>query len=119
MKSSAIIRAILVGATCGCVVGPSYTQPTIPVPQGWSESVAATEPVSLERWWTAFHDPMLESLIERAVQGNLDLKIAAARVREARAARGIAAAAGLPQLDATAAYAVRARTRGGMHFVMP
>ena len=38
------------------------------------------------------------------MEGNLDLKIAAARVREARAARGIAASAGLPQVDAGGAY---------------
>jgi NodT family efflux transporter outer membrane factor (OMF) lipoprotein len=53
----------------------------------------------LERWWTAFHDPVLEDLVARAIDGNLDLKIVAARVQEARAARGIAASAALPQVD--------------------
>jgi NodT family efflux transporter outer membrane factor (OMF) lipoprotein len=59
---------------------------------------------SLERWWTTFHDPILDSLVTRAVEGNLDLKIAAARIREARAARRIAASAALPQVDVEGAY---------------
>src|SRR5262249_57199842 len=49
-------------------------------------------------------DPILDRLVAEAVAGNLDLKIAAARVREARAAHGIAASAALPQVDVEAAY---------------
>jgi outer membrane protein TolC len=41
---------------------------------------------ALERWWAAFQDPILDGLVARAVERNLDLKIASARVREARAA---------------------------------
>jgi NodT family efflux transporter outer membrane factor (OMF) lipoprotein len=59
---------------------------------------------SLGGWWKEFGDPVLDRLVEQAVQGNLDLKIAAARVREARAARGIAASAGLPQVDVEGSY---------------
>jgi NodT family efflux transporter outer membrane factor (OMF) lipoprotein len=72
------------------------------MPRSWHE-VAVTpgtfDRSTLERWWTAFHDPQLDDLVVRAIDGNLDLKIAAARVREARAARGIAASAALPQVD--------------------
>src|SRR5258708_11642688 len=77
----------------GCTVGPRYERPTIAVPKAFSEGSAAG-PTSFERWWTGFHDPILERLVQRAVEGNLDLKISAARLREARAARGMAAAAG-------------------------
>jgi len=79
----------------------------MPVPQAWRESAAAGVPAtgsSLERWWTTFHDPILDSLVTRALEGNLDLKIAAARIREARAARRIAASAALPQVDVEGAY---------------
>jgi NodT family efflux transporter outer membrane factor (OMF) lipoprotein len=79
----------------------------MPVPQAWRESPAAGVPAtgsSLERWWTTFHDPILDSLVTRALEGNLDLKIAAARIREARAARRIAASAALPQVDVEGAY---------------
>jgi len=79
----------------------------MPVPQAWRESPAAGVPAtgsSLERWWTTFHDPILDSLVTRALEGNLDLKIAAARIRGARAARRIAASAALPQVDVEGAY---------------
>lgn len=102
-----IVCSLLFPTIAACVVGPRYTTPEIPVPERWQEfsPVEATEPgPSLERWWTGFHDPILDSLITRAVEDNLDLKIAAARIREARAARGIAASAALPQVDATGSY---------------
>jgi len=91
-----------------CTVGPRYTRPAIPAPQAWHEieeaQVAATTRAELARWWRAFQDPTLEALVGRAIEGNLDLKIAAARVVEARAGRGIAASRALPQVDASAAY---------------
>jgi NodT family efflux transporter outer membrane factor (OMF) lipoprotein len=77
-------------------------------PAAWSElpssQVTTADPARLARWWTTFHDPTLDALVSRTVEGNLDLKIAAARVKEARAARGIAAAGALPQIDAAASY---------------
>ena len=42
----------------------------------------------MAQWWTAFKDPLLDSLVERAVKSNLDLRIAEARVREERAFAG-------------------------------
>jgi NodT family efflux transporter outer membrane factor (OMF) lipoprotein len=97
------MRRFLWLALIGCTVGPQYQRPEIPVPKAFSES-GAPGPASFERWWTGFHDPMLEALVQRAVEGNLDLKISSARIREARAARGIAAAAGLPQVSASGGY---------------
>ena len=94
--------AVLLLLASGCAVGPNYKRPEIGVPKSFSEG--KTGPTTFERWWNGFHDPILESLVVRAVQGNLDLKISAARIREARAARGIAAAAGLPQLRASGGY---------------
>jgi NodT family efflux transporter outer membrane factor (OMF) lipoprotein len=99
--------ALLLLPTLACAVGPNYTKPEIPVPRAWNEGrgMEATESaVSLATWWTEFQDPTLDRLVNEAVAGNLDLKIAAARIREARAARGIAASAGLPQLGVGAAY---------------
>jgi multidrug efflux system outer membrane protein len=101
--------ALVVAASTGCAIGPRYTPPKPPVPSRWAESaVVPASAKTLEHWWAAFQDPTLDSLVARAVEGNLDLRMAAARVREARAARGIAAAAGLPQLGFEGAYA---RTR--------
>jgi multidrug efflux system outer membrane protein len=95
--------AIVVLATlaASCAVGPRYTPPAPPMPADWREAPPAQgafDRSSLERWWMTFRDPMLDDLIARAIEGNLDLKIAAARIRESRAARGIAASATLPQV---------------------
>ena len=46
----------------------------------------------MARWWDAFDDPVLVSLVERAFASNLDLKLAESRILQARAARGISAA---------------------------
>jgi outer membrane protein, multidrug efflux system len=90
-----------------CAVGPRYTRPVIPAPEAWNELPAGhvvAHRATLARWWTAFGDPTLEALVARAIEDNLDLKIAGARVLEARAARGVATSRALPQLDASAAY---------------
>jgi multidrug efflux system outer membrane protein len=97
----------LLALLSACAVGQRYTPPAVSVPEAWTETSAmntASPPESLERWWTEFRDPLLDDLIARAIAGNIDLKIASARIREARAARGIAASAALPQVDAAAAY---------------
>jgi NodT family efflux transporter outer membrane factor (OMF) lipoprotein len=58
---------------------------------------------TLGQWWTTLNDPTLMRLVDRALQGNLDLRQASARVREARARRGLIAAERFPTLDATGA----------------
>jgi len=63
-------------------------------------------------WWSSFQDPELNSLIERAVSRNLDLKLALERIQEARAARGIAASGYFPSIDANASAT---RLRGGIN----
>jgi NodT family efflux transporter outer membrane factor (OMF) lipoprotein len=107
MKLRALSLSFLLPTAVACAVGPRYKPPAVPVPKAWQESPASAVPaeeLSLERWWTAFHDPIVDRLVARAVEGNLDLKIAAARIREARAARGIAASAALPEVGVGGAY---------------
>src|SRR5260370_40120263 len=102
-----------------CAVGPRYTPPQPQMPPSWHE-VSATAgafgrstPVGLDRWWGAFHDPLLDDLVGRAIDGNLDLKIAATRVRETRGARGIAAPAPLPRVGVNGQHA-RAERSGAV-----
>jgi multidrug efflux system outer membrane protein len=107
MSPRALPLSLILSAAVGCAVGPRYSRPEIPVPRAWQEAPSPEVPAggpSLERWWAALHDPILDGLVARAVEGNLDLKIAAARIREARAARGIAAAAALPQVGVEGTY---------------
>jgi outer membrane protein, multidrug efflux system len=108
MTHRTVVLSLLVSTAAACTVGPPYTRPPVTVPEAWREAPAGAieseTGATLEKWWMTFEDPTLADLITRAVEGNLDLKIAAARVQEARAARGIAASAALPQVDATGAY---------------
>jgi NodT family efflux transporter outer membrane factor (OMF) lipoprotein len=107
MRRRALVVVLLTPWVAACVVGPRYAVPKVVMPPTWAEapaSAANADRATLERWWTVFHDPLLEDLVGRAVDGNLDLKIARSRVREARAARGIAVSAGLPQVDVNGHY---------------
>jgi NodT family efflux transporter outer membrane factor (OMF) lipoprotein len=99
----------------GCRVGPDYRAPADAVPDRWSEepqdasltaNPAHPGPDAVDlRWWTSFGDARLDSLIERALQQNLDLELARARVREARALRDAAASGRYPKVDVGALYA--------------
>jgi len=91
----------------GCKVGPNFQPPQTQVPNAWVGPVpppATAAEQDLAQWWTVFEDPTLTSLVERAVQSNLDLRLAEARVRQARAARGVAASGLGPTVDATGSY---------------
>lgn len=113
---SPLLIGAFTGLLSGCfAVGPDYKTPDISVPATWSESlqggVTAATPDSqaLAQWWSALGDPDLSNLTERAVAGNLDLKTAQARVREARARRGVAQAGLFPTLS-TGGSATRNRS---------
>jgi len=94
----------------GCMVGPNYQRPEVQVPATWAGSTPpSVQPVQLDQkalvyWWNVFGDPMLSSLVGRGVESNLDLKLAGARIRQARAARKGAQSAIGPTADATASY---------------
>jgi NodT family efflux transporter outer membrane factor (OMF) lipoprotein len=102
IKSMAVLSAILfVG---GCAVGPNYKKPETRTPENFSEAPTTQPAGDLAQWWTKFNDPKLDSLIDRAVAQNLDLKIAAQRIREARALRGISGSQLWPQVDGVGGY---------------
>ena len=87
----------------GCTVGPNYHSPAISTPERYAEAGAETSSVSdseLASWWGGFGDPQLSDLVNRALAQNLDVEMAAARIREARARERGAGAADLPQVDA-------------------
>jgi outer membrane protein, multidrug efflux system len=91
----------------GCSVGPDYKEPALAVPGGWSETPqegASAQPAELVEWWKEFKDPALDALILRAAESNLDLRIAEARLREARAALGAAGADFWPTVDLSGSY---------------
>lgn len=75
----------------GCMAGPNYTRPTLPLPASYHG--LPTKPPPTEHWWKMFHDPVLDRLIEKALAANLTIEAALARVDQAdAAARGSARA---------------------------
>ena len=87
----------------GCAVGPDFTRPEAPMPEQWMEADAEAlkrDETDYSQWWTVFDDPVLDSLIEKAYQQNLDLQIAGIRIYEARAQLGIAVGTLYPQSQA-------------------
>lgn len=110
-RASAVLTLWLL-LLAGCSVGPRYKRPAASVPQQWSVSqdTATNTREPVEQWWTSFNDAEFNKLIEQAVQANLDLKLAAARVTEARAVTGIARSGLFPTVEASAS-ATRDRQR--------
>lgn len=91
----------------GCAVGPDYHRPQVDMTSTYQAHLASTNPApagELDRWWELFHDPALDRLIREAARSNYDIRIAQARVREARAQAGVARAALLPSVDASGDY---------------
>jgi multidrug efflux system outer membrane protein len=85
----------------GCVVGPDYQAPMLAMPANWSgqKSMKPAQPAQLSRWWQRLRDPELNTLVEEAVAGNLDVATAKARVREARANYSQSVGTLLPSVD--------------------
>jgi outer membrane protein, multidrug efflux system len=76
----------------GCAVGPDYHRPVTPVDAHYVNvgQPGVAEDVAVERYWTRFEDPLLDSLVDEAVHHNKDLATAAANLQAARAARRLA-----------------------------
>jgi len=105
---SSLLVVLLITIISGCVsVGPDYVRPDTAVYKDWNTPLKSdsnskeTNTQTLGAWWSTLGDPKLSNLIERTTKGNLDLKKARARIREARARRGVAKAGFFPTLDAT------------------
>ena len=107
-----LIAAVwLIVMISGCMVGPEYHQPQPPaVPSAWvgvskiptdQPHVATAQPADLTQWWRQFNDPILNELVEEAVKANLDLQIAEANLRQARALRGVAIGGLWPSVTAS------------------
>ena len=91
----------------GCAVGPDYKSPEVSAPAGWQEGAQRgvdTRTADMAGWWKAFNDPLLDSLVERAVKSNLDLRIAEARIRESRALIDVTSAGLWPSLNVSGSY---------------
>lgn len=100
-KHSALALCLALLAS-GCSLMPDYLRPQAPVKAEWpvEKSSAGEARQALTTEWRAFFpDSRLQALIGAALEHNQDMKIALARIEEARALYGIARADRLPNLD--------------------
>ncbi len=98
--------AALAGPGC-LAVGPDATAPDVAAPADFAVELARgleEGPADVRRWWTRFEDPVLDALVADAVDGNLGLKEAWARIDEALALSGVAAGERLPRVDFEGTY---------------
>jgi NodT family efflux transporter outer membrane factor (OMF) lipoprotein len=104
IQSACFGLALLVLA--GCAVGPNYHPPRTEPPAAFAngnQTNLVPAPITIE-WWRQFQDPLLDRLVEQALATNQDLRIATARVREARALRTEAVADAFPVPAGYAGY---------------
>src|SRR6266446_155343 len=98
-----VLLALALLLPCGgCLVGPDFSAPSAPAADKWLESSnpsVDTRNQEYRDWWTVFHDPVLNRLIETAYNHNLTLVSAGTRVLEARAQLGVAIGEFYPQVQ--------------------
>jgi NodT family efflux transporter outer membrane factor (OMF) lipoprotein len=101
MTRALLLALASIHGLCACRVGEDYVPPetAMPARYGGGEEAPVPAPAEEARWWTAFGDPVLDRLVERALASNLDLAIAAQRIREARAAVRIVGGDARPIVD--------------------
>lgn len=101
LRKRTLATLVAVGFTAGCAVGPDYVRPNLPMPEQFLGQAAVDRPhggprADLLTWWAGFGDPQLTRFVTLALEQNLDLAQASARVAQARAGLGAANAALLP-----------------------
>ncbi|MDZ7700329.1 MAG: TolC family protein [Deltaproteobacteria bacterium] len=109
----------------GCAVGPDFKRPVVETPENYRfEKIPAEAMINL-KWWELFEDPALYTLVTQALDNNRDLKIAAARVEQARATLGFTRADEYPgfYIEAGAGtgnfFGTRTDTRNSYGYVAP
>src|SRR5256884_2219301 len=94
---SGVVAAALLG---GCAIGPNYKRPSVAEPPTFrGQATAEAASLADAPWWEVFQDPSLKALIQEALHNNYDVRIAAARVQEARANLSIARSDLYPSFD--------------------
>ena len=97
-----VILSLFALSLFGCMIGPNYRRPAVEIPPSWRFEEKEAGEVGNTAWWEQFDDPVLNELIQSALKGNKDIKIAAARVEEFMGRYGTTRAALFPQVSASA-----------------
>lgn len=113
LRSAGLLGSLLIAVSLsGCMtgprqwicnhfkVGPNYVEPAAPVASQWLDHdnpKIKQQATDYSYWWATFNDPMLNDLVRNAYEQNLTLKMAGARILEARAQLGMAQGNLFPQ----------------------
>jgi outer membrane protein, multidrug efflux system len=104
MKQTILLSGLCAALLSGCadVSVSEYRRPEAPAKSSWSrpsETVVSASGMISMQWWTEFRDPYLDSLVTKAIAGNFDLNILAARIDVANLQIAEARAGGQPTVD--------------------
>ncbi len=99
MRSRPVI-AVLAATVLAACASPRAADQGLPGTYEAPATAVAAAPVALDRWWTAFEDAELNRLVDQALASSTDVRLAAARLQEARATRAATIASLLPSGDA-------------------
>jgi outer membrane protein, multidrug efflux system len=104
----------------GCfTIGSDYKRPHVDVPASWRIDLPAMQNVANTTWWNAFGDPVLNRLIDDALQGNLDVRVAAARIDQFIGVLTTTRAQALPQIGYNAGVSSNRASRVGFPPLSP
>jgi len=119
MRRHSAIALVLEGLLAtGCAAGPDYRRPPVTTPEqvrgNEAATGAATDAASLadRAWWEIVQDDVLKGLIDEALKNGYDVRLAAARVEEARANAGIARSELYPAIQADGGWSRSRRPPG-------
>ncbi len=114
MRAFAILLIAASASLWGCAVGVPEKPPAVAVPAAFAGDHGGVAAHGLVAWWTSFDDPILTSLISRALASNLDVRQAAERVRGARLQERIVRGGQGPQLNASASGAANRLSKNAL-----
>ena len=114
MKAAWIgVVGVTVAVLGGCMMGPDYRRPDLPVPETYR---FLPEDASLQAldscWWEDFGDPVLNGMVEEAIANNRDLRAALANSEKAAAAIMLARSDLFPQISINAKTGRERLSRG-------
>jgi multidrug efflux system outer membrane protein len=98
MKNRFIFLSLLL-LLSQCKLGPNYQRPEVETPESYRNDFPSNTSIADLDWWEMFEDPVLQTMIDRALLNNRDLKAAAARITEAEAVTGIVRADLYPRVN--------------------
>jgi len=110
----AIILLVIALLLAGCAVGPDYKRPAVDVPQSFRFEEKEAKDLANTAWWEQFNDPILNDLIQIALQENKDVKVAVARIEQFVGQYVTTRAPLFPQIGAGASGGMRRFPEGGL-----